>query len=40
LARPEPASVVRLLGWAPALRLAAISGRLAVFLPPIAADRQ
>ena len=36
--RPVPASAVRLLAWAPALVLAAISGRLAASVPAVVAD--
>ena len=38
-ARPMSASEVRLLGWAPALFLAAISGRLAASVPAVVAHR-
>ena len=36
--RPMPASAVRLLGWAPARFLAAISGALAASVPAVVAD--
>jgi hypothetical protein len=39
-ARPISASEARLLGWAPALFLAAISGRLAASVPAVVTDRQ